>query len=124
MNPKTFLRWGGIILLVLGILGFIAPNIGGTLFKFWPGENWAHTILGVVALLAAYRLGESAQRTLVWIVAVVALVAGIWGFFVAGRAAPNFLGVNLDNPVDNLLHIVVGIWGVLAARGKSAMKMA
>lgn len=123
MNPKTFLLWGGIILVVLGILGFVNFRLGNTLY-FDAGENWAHTILGIVAILAAYRLGESAQRTLTWIVAVIALVVGVWGFFVAGRPAPNFYGANLENPIDNLLHLAVGIWGVLAARGKAAMKVA
>lgn len=122
MNPKTFLMWGGIVLLVLAVVGFLGFRIGDTLW-FDAGENWAHTILGVVAVLAAYRLTESAQRTLTWIVAIAALVAGIWGFFVAGRPSPNFFGANLET-IDNLLHVVVGIWGVLAARGKSAMKMA
>lgn len=125
MNPKTFLLWGGIILVVLGVVGFLGLNLGERVLWFDVYENWTHLVLGIVALLAAYRLGESTQRTLVWIVAVVALVVGIWGFFVAGRPVPNFFGANLENPIDNLLHVVVGIWGILAARGKAAaMKMA
>lgn len=121
MSPKQFLLWGGIILVVLGILGFLNFRLGGALY-FDAGENWTHTILGIVAIAAAYRLGESAQRSLVWIVAVVALFFGIWGFVVAGRPAPNFYGLtNLENPIDNLLHLVVGIWAILAARAKPAM---
>lgn len=124
MNPKTFLLWGGIILVVLGIVGLLGLNLGERVLWFDTYENWAHLILGVVALVAAYGLGASAQRTLVWIVAVVALVVGIWGFFLGGRPSPNFYGANLENPIDNLLHVVVGIWGILAARAKAAMKTA
>lgn len=124
MTPKLFLQWGGIILLVLGILGFIVPNIGGKVLYFDAGENWAHTILGIVAIAAAYRLNASAQRSLVIIVAIVALFFGVWGFVVAGRPAPNFYGLtNLENPLDNLVHLVVGIWAVLALRGKTGMAM-
>lgn len=117
MTPKLFLQWGGIVLLVLGILGIVAPNIGGKALYFDAGENWAHTILGIVALIASARLNESAQRSLVGIVGVAALFFGIWGFVVAGKPAPNFYGLtNLENPIDNLLHLVVGIWAFLAIR--------
>ena len=124
MNSKTFLMWGGIILVVLAVVGFLGLNLGQRVLWFDAYENWAHLILGVVAVAAAYRLAESGQRTLVWIVGVVALVVGIWGFYVSGRSAPNFFGANLENPIDNLLHVVVGVWGILAARGRAGMKMA
>ncbi len=123
MTTKKFLQWGGIVLLALGIIGFIAPNIGGKALYFDRYENWAHTILGIVALLAAYRASESTQRTLTGIVGVVAIVVGVWGFFRAGSPSPNFFGANLENPIDNLLHVVVGIWAYLSMRGKPAMAM-
>lgn len=121
MNNKQFLLYGGIILLVLGIVGFIEGNsrLLGNALWFDNGENYAHTILGIVAIVAAYALGKSAQRTLVGIVGVVALVAGVWGFLVSGRPEPNFFGANLENPIDNLLHIVVGGWAFWAMRAES-----
>jgi len=123
MHPKTFLMWSGIILVVLSIVGFLGLNLGERVLWFDAYENWVHLILGIVAILASYQLGASAQQTLVWIVAVVALVVGIWGFFVSGRPVPNFFGANLENPIDNLLHVAVGVWGVLAARARPATKM-
>lgn len=120
MTPKKFLQWGGIILLLLGILGFVNFRLGDALV-FDAYENWAHTILGIVALLAAYRASGSTQRTLTGIVGVVAIVVGVWGFFRAGNPSPNFFGANLENPIDNLLHVVVGIWAYLSMRGKPAM---
>ena len=122
MTPRKFLQWGGIILLLLGILGFVNFRLGDALV-FDRYENWAHTILGIVALLAAYRASESTQRTLTGIVGVVAIVVGVWGFFRAGSPSPNFFGANLENPIDNLLHVVVGIWAYLSMRGKPAMAM-
>ncbi len=117
MNPKQFLMWGGVVLLVLGVLGFILPNgelLGKNLY-FDNAENWAHTVLGIVAIVASYALGASAQRTLVGIVGVVALFFGVWGFF-----RPTFDGAHLEF-LDNIIHLAVAVWAYLSMRGKPAM---
>jgi hypothetical protein len=59
MNSKQFLQYGGIVLVLLAIVGFIVPTIGGSALYFDSAENWAHLVLGVVALvLAPLALGE------------------------------------------------------------------
>jgi hypothetical protein len=117
MDSKQFLTWIGWILLALGVLGFIWPNVGGAYLYFDSVENWAHTLLGVVALVIAY--GVKDMQTLKWVATVygtVALVIGVWGFLVAGNSEPNFYGVaNLENPLDNLVHLIIGVWGLWAA---------
>lgn len=119
MNPKQFLQIGGVILLLLGILGFLVPDVAGFL-TFWPSENIAHTVLGIVALiLAPMPLGDL-KKWIVVLVGLIALFVGVIGFVVAGEAAPNFYGVNLDNPADNVLHLVVGVWALWAAFNKKA----
>lgn len=123
MNPKQFLMWGGVVLLVLGILGFILPNgelLGKNLY-FDSGENWAHTVLGLVAIVASYALGASAQRSLTGIVGIVTLFFGVWGFVVGGRPAPNTFGVTNLEFLDNIVHLAVAVWAYLAMRGKPAM---
>ena len=72
MNPKQFLTIGGVVLVLLGILGFvnvIGPtsevSIFGSAWWFDNAENWAHLILGIVALLAAFALPGTAQKPLV-----------------------------------------------------------
>lgn len=121
LTPKGFLQVGGIVLVVVGILGFflIGPtpeqSIFGGAWWFDAYENWAHLVIGVVALIATYSLSDAAmQKWLVGIVGIFALLAGISGFF-----SPNFLGANMENPLDNILHLVVGIWGLTAAYKKS-----
>lgn len=123
MNPKQFLQWGGVVLVLVALLGFfgvIGPTAEESLFGagwwFDQSENWAHLLLGVVALLASVVLkGAGAQKGLVTLVGLLALAVGVIGFFLKGEA-PNFLGANLENPADNVLHIVVGLWALLAAR--------
>ena len=120
MNPKQFLQIGGVVLLLLAIVGFLVPEIPG-LVTFSPAENWAHLVLGVVALvLAPMPLGDL-KKWVVVLVGLLALFFGIAGFMVRMAPAPNFYGVaQLDNPVDNVLHLVVGIWALLAAFNKKA----
>lgn len=121
MNSKQFLMWGGVTLLALGVIGFIAPNLLDKTLYFDSAENYAHTILGIVAIAAAYVLTASTQRTLVGIVGIVALFFGIWGFVVSGRAAPNFYGVTNLEFLDNIVHLVVAVWAYLAMRGDKRM---
>lgn len=126
MNPKQFLVVGGAVLILVALLGFfgvIGPTTDKSLFGetwvFTQPENWAHLVLGVVALLAAFVLPAMAQKWLVVLVGVLALVVGVWGFTVAEKPFPNFLGgANLENVADNVLHLVVGVWALLASMGK------
>ena len=113
MNSKRFLIIGGIILLGLAIAGTIIPRgeILGDKWSMTKGENIAHAILGIVALAGAYFTSDKVQKMLTRAVAVVAIFFTLFGFLVAGTPPPNTFGVaNLENPYDNILHLVVGIW--------------
>lgn len=122
MNPKQFLLIGGAVLAVIGVVGFlgiIGPTPDQSLFgqAWWfdNGENIAHLLLGVVALAAAYVLGDVWQKWLVVVVGAVGILVGLWGFLVSGGSVPNFYGANLENPADNILHLAVGAWALWAA---------
>ena len=124
LTPNGFLKVGGIVLVVLGVLGYLLPDgqILGDRWYLTPGENIAHLVLGVVALAAAYTVPEGAQRGLVGVVGLVALLFAVWGFMVAGEPAPNWYGIaNLENPLDNLLHLVVAVWAIWAAARKGSV---
>jgi hypothetical protein len=117
MNPKQFLQIGGAVLALVGILGFIGvlgPTSGDSIFgqTWWfdNPENWAHLVLGVVALAAAYLAPVAIHKPLVMAVGAVGVLVGIYSIF-----QENFLGANLENPADTLLHIAVGAWALWAA---------
>ena len=123
MNPKQFLQIGGVILVVVGILGIVGilgptsdSSIFGEAWWFDAGENWAHLIIGLVGLLAAYKMSEGGQKTLVMVLGVVAVLIGLYSLLVS----PVFLGSNLENPADSILHLVVGAWALFAAKAKHA----
>jgi hypothetical protein len=119
MNPKSFLQIGGVILLVLGALGFLVERPLGDLLWLTPLENIAHAVLGIVALvLSPLPLGDL-KKWVVVLVGLIALAVGVWGFLLADASSPNFYGAHLDNPLDNIIHVVVGVWALLSAFKKS-----
>ncbi len=116
MNPKQFLQWAGVILVILAIVGFLVPNLAGDFLNFDPVENWTHLGLGIVALvLAPLPLGDL-KKWIVFLLGIGGIVIGFLGFLNAGNPSPNFYGItNLENPADNVLHVLVGIWALIAA---------
>jgi uncharacterized membrane protein HdeD (DUF308 family) len=120
--PRLFLIYGGAVLLLLGIVGYLGIFSEESTPWFWldPGENLAHTVLGIVALAAVYVPGlndalRPYYRWIVILVGVIALFFAVYGFIQAGAAEPNTFGLaNLENPSDNLLHLVVGIVALAA----------
>lgn len=128
-NPKGFLVYSGAILLLLGIVGFIVPELLGDLLWFDSAENYAHTLLGIVGLAAAFYFPANYQRLLVGILAVVALFFGIYPWILPQygyNAGANFYGLANLEYVDNIVHLVVGVWAgwVYFQSGKSSMMMA
>ena len=121
-TPRGFLMTGGVVLLVLGLLGFVILKDPPSLSFFWldNGENFAHIGLGVVALAAVYVPGlkgalEPYYKWIVILVGLIALFFGVYGFMVAGAATPNTFGISNLELGDNLLHLVVAAWAFLAA---------
>ena len=76
-KPKRFLIWGGWVLLLVGILGFLLPLIiSSSYFTFNSVENWAHILLGIIALTIGYGIKEFS--ILKW----VTIIFGIIGLLV------------------------------------------
>lgn len=122
LNPTGMLRAGGVVLIVLGLLGFTGITNSFQPFFLTAGENIAHVALGVVGLAVAYGIKDPrAHRALVAVLAITGFAFGIWGFLLPTGQLPEALTMgnfydlaNLENPLDNLLHIVVGIWATAA----------
>jgi hypothetical protein len=113
----------GATLVVLGVVGFFYSASFGS-----PGEveemlgafavngwgNILHILSGAIGLLAA---DYASRRYSLWL-GVFFLVLGFWGFALgSGEAILGFLPVNAG---DDLLHLVLGALGVLAARATPA----
>lgn len=120
MNPKQFLVLGGVVLILVGILGFIgvigptaADSIFGSAWWFDNAENYAHTILGVVGLIAAFVLPAHLQKSLVMLLGLIGIFFGVYNIF-----TDTFWGAHLQQHADTALHFVVGIWALSASMMK------
>ncbi len=122
-TPKGFLMWGGVVLVVVAILGYvgvIGPTAQSSIFgNFWwfdNAENIAHLVLGVVALIAMYVLSAGMQKNLVLLVGVVGILVALYNL-----VGTQLLGANLESPADLILHLAVGAWGLYAGLRKAPM---
>jgi len=132
-TPKGFLTWGGAILLLLGIVGYVGIFSQASFPSFYldSGENIAHTFLGIVALAIVFVPGLNSMfapyyRWIVILLGIVALFFAVYGFYVGGdTSGANTFGVaNLESPLDDILHLVVGAWALYAAwRPQPSMAM-
>ena len=124
MNPKQFLMIGGGVLIlvgVLGIAGIIGPTPSSSIFgpAWWfdTPENWAHLLLGIVGVIAAFVFPAALQKPLVILLGVVGLFFAFYSAFVS----TSFLAANLENPADTVLHLAVGAWALWAGMQKQMM---
>ena len=127
MNPKQFLTIGGAVLVLVGILGFvgvIGPTAANSVFgeNWWfdSAENWAHLVLGIVAIIAAFVLPAGLQKPLVLAVGALGILVALYNL-----ASMNLLGAHLESPADLVLHLAVGAWALVSAMmgGKKQMTM-
>lgn len=129
LSPTTVLRLGGAVLLLLGLIGLTGVTNSISFFNLDSGENIAHVALGIVGLGAGFGTKNAdLHRWLVAFIALSGLFTGLYGFTLAAgdEMHRNFFGLaNLENPADNLLHVVVGLWAAAAAYlNRPAMAMA
>ncbi len=130
MNPKQFLIIGGVVLVLVGIAGFaglIGPTASVSIFHdFWwfdMYENWAHLILGIVALISAFVLSPMLQKYLTIVVGIGGLFFGVFSLVFSMGGSADFYGALLQNPADTALHFIVGIWALWAGLRKQNTMM-
>jgi hypothetical protein len=59
-RSKMFCQWAGVLLIVLGVVGFVAP----TGFGFVPlagGDIWIHLVSGLILAFVGFSAGETAR---------------------------------------------------------------
>jgi hypothetical protein len=119
-----FLRYGGAVLLLVGIVGVLGVFNNFPFFSLDTGENYAHLALGIVGLAVGFGINNaSLHRLLTMALFVTAAVFMLWGLILPDGGAltngafakPNFYGLaNLESPADSILHLVVAAWAGLA----------
>lgn len=105
---KAYARGAGWIALLLGIIGFFVTDLLG-LIQFDKMHSIIHLVLGVLGIAAARS--EKWAKHYAQILGSLYLVLGVLGFFL-----PSFLGMHLE-VAENLLHILLGTWGLYTVLG-------
>lgn len=131
LSIDGFLKVGGAILVLVGILGFfgiIGPTADSLFGDFWyfdSAENWAHLVLGVVALGLAFWGPAEIKKWVTILVGAIAILAALWSVLGVIPEGKNLLGAQLQNPADTVLHVIVGVWGLVAGlkKGEGGMMM-
>lgn len=129
LSPQGFLKIGGVVLVLVAVLGFIgvigptSDTLFGGYWYFDNAENWAHLVLGIAALVAAFWFPASFNKMLVMVLGVIGVLVGLYSLFGPMPEGATLMGAMLQNPTDTLLHLVVGAWALIAGFKKSGSMM-
>lgn len=118
MNPRQFLIITGVIFFIIGILGYIGvigpiavKSIFHTYWYFDNAENMADTLIGMICLFAVYAFPPLWQKYLVIILGIIGVITALYGWVIS----QTLFGASLENPTDNIFHLVFGIWALYAS---------
>ncbi len=109
---KTMAKVFGIVLLLVGVLGFI-PGVTTTdgnllgIFRVDALHNIVHLVSGALALWASMSEDSKASRMFFQIFGVVYLILAVLGF-ITPDGGP-LLGLVASNTADTWLHVVLAV---------------
>ncbi len=117
---KTVCTILGVVFLLVGVVGFVAPGLGG--FHLSLAHNLVHIVSGALALYFGLAGTLANARLFSIIFGVVYGLLGVAGFAAGSPAAPSMAGMAADNHLlkvlpgalelgtsDHTFHILLGI---------------
>ena len=105
LRTTTF---GGAFLVVVGLLGFVAPGFLG--MHLSPLHNVVHLLSGAAAIYFGMKATPTAARTFCQVFGAVYALSGLAGF-VAGGPDYTFTiipGALVLGTMDHLVHLILG----------------
>lgn len=105
---KTFCKVLGVVFLLVGVAGFVAPTLLGAHLD--PPHNVVHIVSGVIALYFGFAGTLSGAKTFALVFGVVYLALGILGL-VFGGAPPErmwVVGPLHLGTADHAIHLLLG----------------
>lgn len=105
---KTVCKILGVVFLLLGVVGFVAPNLLGAHLS--PAHNVIHIVSGAIALYFGFAGTLSGAKTFCLIFGVVYLALGILGFALGtGEDTMWTVGPLMLGTADHGLHGLLGV---------------
>ena len=105
---KTVCKILGVVFLLVGLCGFVAPNLLGAHLS--PIHNVIHIVSGAIALYLGFAGTLSGAKTFSLVFGVVYLALGVLGL--ALGTAPDrmwMVGPLPFGQADRLIHVLLGI---------------
>jgi hypothetical protein len=105
---KTVCKILGVVFLLVGVCGFVAPNLLGAHLS--PAHNAVHIVSGVIALYFGFAGTLSGAKAFSLIFGVVYLALGILGMALGtGEGRMWMLGPLHLGQADHGIHILLGV---------------
>ena len=105
LMAKTVCKLLGIVFIIVGVAGFLAPTLLGAHLN--PAHNAVHLVSGAIALYFGFAGSAGAARGFCILFGLVYLLLGVCGWFL-GTGAEHMLNLpNAASPVLmlSLIHI-------------------
>ena len=109
---KTVCKILGLIFVIVGVAGFVAPTLLGAHLN--PAHNAVHLVSGAIALYLGFSGSASAARGFCLVFGLVYLLLGACGWFL-GTGAEHMLNIPNANPLlmlgkmDHIIHVLLGV---------------
>ena len=103
---KTIATILGVVFLVVGVLGFIAPGLGG--FHLSLAHNLVHIISGALALYLGLKGTLAAARLFCIVFGIVYGLLGVCGYLLGTDRQHTLAGVTHGGTDSNLLQVIAG----------------
>lgn len=107
---KTIATIVGAVFILVGIVGFVAPNFLGA--HLGTSHNIVHLVSGAVSLYLGMKGTIDQARTFCLVFGIVYGLLGVVGF-IAGNGPDRMLNIDalglMFGTVDHVIHIVIGV---------------
>ena len=105
---KTVCKILGVVLLLVGVCGFVAPRLLGA--HLFPAHNGVHIVSGLIALYFGFAGTLSAAKIFSLVFGVVYLALGILGLALGTGADRTWiLGPLHFGTSDHGIHLLLGV---------------
>lgn len=105
---KTLCKIFGVVLLLVGIAGFLSPTLLG--MHLTPLHNIVHILTAIIALYMGFAASASAARTFCLAFGAIYLLLAVLGF-IAPNVVASIIGAGHEmsaSSPDHIVHLLLG----------------
>lgn len=104
-----------VMLAILGFIGVTGPLVEDSIFRsvwwFDKTECWTLMLVGVISIIISYAASAKLQKPVALAIGLLSILFAVWIKYID----PNFLGINIEFPIELIWYSVFGLWGVICS---------